>query len=105
MGRTGGRPARSSSVAEPMSRNPYFAFAIACVSAALAAEGPVFRAGAFAVDITPNEFPVIVNGGFLEKVASEAHGRLHARAIVMENGAVRVAVVVADTCMMPRDLL
>lgn len=79
--------------------------AIALVSAALGAEKSAFRAGAFAVDITPAEFPVIVNGGFLDRIATEAHDRLYARAIVMEQGAVRIAIVVADSCMMPRNLL
>ena len=74
------------------------------IVAAGCAQG-AFRAGAVAVDITPVRFPVIVNGGFLEKVAKEAHDRLYARALVMESGRVRVAVVVVDSCMMPRDLL
>lgn len=64
-----------------------------------------FRAGAFAVDITPAKFPEIVNGGFLERVANQARDRPHARAIVMEKGDVRVAIVVVDSCVMPRDLL
>ena len=38
-------------------------------------EGP-YRAGAAAVDITPTAFPVRVNGGFLEKTATQANDRL-----------------------------
>ena len=64
-----------------------------------------FRAGASSVDITPRKFPVIVNGNFLENIVDKAHDRLYARALVMEHGAVRIAVVVVDSCMMPRDLL
>ena len=64
-----------------------------------------FRAGAFAVDITPSRFPVIVNGGFLERIGNQAHDRLYARAIVMQKGAFQIALVVVDSCMMPRDLL
>ena len=77
--------------------------ALAALSSAYGAEP--FLAGAFTVDITPNKFPVIVNGGFLEHVATQAHDRLYARAIVMQKGSIRVAIVVVDTCMMPRDLL
>src|SRR4051794_36992554 len=80
-------------------------FTLAVISTALCAQPQSFRAGTFAVDITPTKFPVIVNGGFLERVASEAQDRLYARAIVMENGAVRMAVVVVDSCMLPRELL
>ena len=34
------------------------------------------KAGAFAVDITPEKFPVIVNGGFNARKASRANDRL-----------------------------
>jgi hypothetical protein len=64
-----------------------------------------FRAGAHAIDVTPPKFPVIVNGMFLERVAKTAHDRLYARCLVMDDGRTRVAVVVVDSCMMPRDLL
>ncbi|MEO6754864.1 MAG: hypothetical protein ABIP85_24080 [Chthoniobacteraceae bacterium] len=37
-----------------------------------------FKAGAAAVDITPKEFPVIVNGGFIEKQATKAFDPLQA---------------------------
>jgi hypothetical protein len=79
--------------------------AFAAMSSILGAQSSRFSAGAFAVDITPTDFPVIVNGGFLERVASDARDRLYARAIVMEKGAVRIAVVVVDSCMLPRELL
>lgn len=79
--------------------------AFTAISPLLGAQSPGFRAGAFQTDITPTLFPVIVNGGFLEKIASEAHDRLHARAIVMERGGIRIAVAVVDSCMLPRELL
>ncbi len=63
------------------------------------------RAGACAVDITPREFPVIVSGGFLEKTASRAHDRLHARCLALDDGSTRLAIVVVDSCVMPRELL
>lgn len=73
----------------------------------LAAAAPVFRAGAFAIDVTPVELPVIVNGGMTERTADKVHDRLHARCIVLDDGgdAGPIALVVVDNCMMPRSLL
>ncbi|MCX6907523.1 MAG: hypothetical protein NTY01_05715 [Verrucomicrobia bacterium] len=78
--------------------------AVLCPHAALAA-GKVFRAGAAVVDVTPPKFPVIVNGYTFERTASNAIDRLAARALVLDDGACRVAVVVVDSCVMPRTLL
>lgn len=64
-----------------------------------------FRAGAAVVDVTPTQFPVLVNGGMLSKTADKVHSRLSARAIVLDDGTTRLAIVVADSCMMPRELL
>src|SRR3989440_10248332 len=63
------------------------------------------RAGAYAQDITPTQFPVIVNGGFTEVIATKANDTLHARAIVLEDGKEKIAIVVVDSCMLPRELL
>ncbi|MDB5320835.1 MAG: hypothetical protein JWN40_2466 [Phycisphaerales bacterium] len=63
------------------------------------------RAGAYAQDITPTQFPVIVNGGFTEAIATKANDTLHARAIVLDDGREKLALVVVDSCMLPRDLL
>lgn len=63
------------------------------------------KAGAFAQDITPTEFPVIVNGGFLEGKATKANDKLHARALVLEDGGQKIAIVIVDSCMLPRELL
>ncbi len=62
-------------------------------------------AGAAVVDITPIQFPVIVNGGMTSNTANAVKTRLNARAIVLSDADERVAIVVADSCMMPRDLL
>lgn len=72
---------------------------------AAAAETKLFRAGAAQVDITPTEFPVINSGGFLERQADRAHDRLMSRALILDDGATRIALVVVDNLMMPRDLL
>ena len=65
----------------------------------------VFRAGAVAVDVSPARLPVLVNGGFLQQKADPVNDRLHARCLVLDDGATRVAIVVVDSCMMPRDLI
>ncbi len=63
------------------------------------------NAGAAIVDITPTQFPVIVNGGMVSNTAKSVKTRLNARAIVLADAKERIAIVVADSCMMPRDLL
>lgn len=64
----------------------------------------VFRAGAAAIDITPTKFPVIVNGYFNERTADSAQDRLMARAVVLDDGTTRLAIVVVDNLMIPREL-
>lgn len=74
------------------------------LSSASAAE-PAFRAGAFAMDVTPERFPVSVNGGFTDRTATKANDQLHARCLVLDDGRVRLALVVVDSCMLPRELV
>jgi len=74
----------------------------------LLAEEPAkreFRAGAFAIDVSPLEFPVIVNGGMTERTADKVEDRLHARCLVLDDGREQIALVIVDSCMMPRALL
>lgn len=63
------------------------------------------RVGATIVDVTPTKLPVLVNGGMLSRSADSVKTRLNARAIVVEAGEGRVALVVVDSCMLPRVLL
>ncbi len=65
----------------------------------------VFRAGAFAVDITPRKLPVIVNGHMRERIVTNVVDPLHARCLVLDDGAAQIAIVVVDSCMAPRSLL
>ncbi len=76
------------------------AFAASAVS--LPAE---LRAGSAVTDITPEKLPVIVNGSFLTRSADSVKTRLHARTLVLDDGKTRIAMVIADSCMMPRPLL
>jgi hypothetical protein len=83
--------------------------ALALIVPAASADGsppaPVFRAGAFAQDVTPEKFPVSVNGGMQDRLAKGSHDRLHARCLVLDDGTTRVALVVVDSCMIPRDIM
>jgi|MDTC01.2.fsa_nt_gb hypothetical protein len=63
-----------------------------------------FRAGASAVDVTPTAFPVIQNGGFLEGQIHLATEKLHARCLTLDDGKTRLAMVIVDSCMIPRTL-
>jgi hypothetical protein len=65
----------------------------------------MFRAGAHAMDIAPRVFPVLVNGGFLQNQASKLNDPIHAKAIVLDDDSLKLAIVVVDSCMMPRDLI
>jgi len=64
-----------------------------------------FCAGAFAIDITPDWFPIVVNGGFQPHYAQKAQDRLHARCLVLDDGSTRIAIVVVDSCVLPRTIL
>ena len=64
-----------------------------------------FRPGAYAVDIAPTSFPVLVNGGFLQSQATKIKDPIRAKCLVLDDGTTRLAIVVVDTCMMPRELI
>ena len=61
------------------------------------------RAGAAAADITPAEWPVRVIGNFGLTMAKSAHDPLHARAIVLEDGGVKIAIALVDSCYVKRE--
>jgi len=64
-----------------------------------------FKAGAVVIDISPPKLPVLVNGGMLSRYVDKIKSQINARAIVMSDGKTEVAIVVADSCMMGRDVL
>lgn len=69
------------------------------------AETPELRAGAFAIDISPAVYPVIVNGMFTERTADKAFDPLHARCLVLASGETQLAIVVVDNCGIMREYL
>jgi hypothetical protein len=85
----------------------FFAVAAAVfgISGEVLAQKAALKAGAFAQDVTPEKFPVSVNGGFADRKAASAHDPLHARCIVLGDGNTKVAIVVVDSCMIPKELM
>ena len=63
-----------------------------------------FRAGACAVDISPTNLPVLVNGGFFSVTGTQVVDPLHARWLVMTDSTTELAICVVDSCVMPREL-
>lgn len=61
--------------------------------------------GAAIVDVSPTQFPVIVNGSMTSHTADSINTPIHARAIVIGDGRERIGIVVVDSCMMPKQLL
>ncbi|MFZ9837956.1 MAG: LamG-like jellyroll fold domain-containing protein [Opitutaceae bacterium] len=76
--------------------------ALLALPAGLRAE---FRAGTALVDVTPETLPVLVNGGMTSRTVGQVKSRLHARAFAFSDGRERLAIVVVDSCMLPRPLL
>jgi len=62
------------------------------------------RAGAATSNITP-PLGVSLNGGMADRTADHVHDELHARALVLDDGAQRIAIVVCDSCMLPQGVL
>jgi neutral ceramidase len=65
----------------------------------------VLRAGAYAQDVTPQRFPISVNGGMADRKATSAHDPLHARCLVLDDGTTKLALVVVDSCMIPQEIV
>lgn len=63
-----------------------------------------FRAGAAQVDITPM-LGTRMNGDFITHYATSVHDPLFSKALVMDDGKTRMAIVIVDTCAMQRSFL
>lgn len=64
-----------------------------------------FQAGAAIVDVTPDELPVLINGGMLTRSADSVHTRVNARAIALADGEEQLIIMVVDSCMLDREVL
>ncbi|MBT7910389.1 MAG: hypothetical protein HN607_07635, partial [Verrucomicrobia bacterium] len=81
-----------------------FVAALLLVTFAPAETHAELRAGAAKVDVTPLVLPVIRNGGFIEASDNKVVDPLHARCLVLDDRVTRLAIVVVDSCMLPREL-
>lgn len=64
-----------------------------------------FTAASAIVDVTPKQFPVLVNGGMTSRSIEVVNRPIHARSLAFSDGEETAVIVVVDSCMMPRDLL
>lgn len=62
------------------------------------------RAGAATSNISP-WLGMSINGNMHDGKTGVVHDELHARAIVLDDGATRIAFVVCDSCMVPREIV
>ncbi len=72
-------------------------------SIADAQDARTFRAGAATSNITPR-LGVSVAGHMRDRVIDHVHDELHARCLVLDDGATQLALVMVDSCMIPRSL-
>ena len=76
-----------------------------CLVTCAATAAPSFRAGVATVDISPTEFPRIIAGGFLEGRGEKLADRLFVRSFVLDDGKMKIAFAIVDTCMMEQSLI
>ncbi len=62
-----------------------------------------FRAGA-AASVTTPPLGVSLAGNMNDNIAQQIHDNLHARCIVLDDGTAKLAIVLVDLCMIPRDV-
>lgn len=71
-------------------------------SQALAQEAAL-KAGAATSNVTPR-LGTSMNGHFVDRQAVHVHDELHARALVLDNGQTRIALVAVDSCVIERGI-
>ena len=77
---------------------------IAAGIGAAADDAAVFRAGAAASNITP-WLGVSIAGNMNDRKSTSVHDELHARCLVLDDGATKIAFAVVDSCMVPREVV
>lgn len=70
----------------------------------VAQDAPVFRAGAATANITP-WIGLSIAGHLNDRTIERVHDELHARALVLDDGDTRLAFVLVDSCMVPREII
>src|SRR5437899_3037817 len=74
---------------------------VACCQFAVAEARKEFRAGAAVANISP-WMGLSIEGNMHDHKGTNLHDQLHARCVVLDNGETRLAIVLADSCMIPR---
>jgi hypothetical protein len=82
----------------------FFGASMLVIATQLSADDRTFRAGAYAIDITPENFPVESAGSMTPRIVISAHDPLYARCLVLDNGDTRIAFATCDSCMIPREI-
>ena len=81
------------------------AFLILILAHGLAANGAEakkeFKAGAATANISP-WMGLSIEGNMHDHKGTNLHDQLHARSLVLDDGETRLAIVIADSCMIPR---
>ncbi|MEZ0387062.1 MAG: hypothetical protein ACAI34_08355, partial [Verrucomicrobium sp.] len=72
---------------------------------AVTAMGDGLQAGAAAVDISPDQWPLSLRGSFTPRASSAINDPLHSRAIAFKSGEGKVVIAVVDNLMIDRDTL
>jgi hypothetical protein len=65
----------------------------------------VLQVGTAVVDVSPQKYPVLVNGSMTSRLAEKLKTKVNARAMVFSDGKTELALVVVDSCMIGRELL
>lgn len=78
--------------------------AVLCLST-LPALSATIQAGVATVDISPKTFPRIIAGGFLEGRGEKNADALKVRSFVINDGKMKIAFAIVDTCMMEQNLI
>src|SRR5213593_2789346 len=76
---------------------------VACCQFALAEARKEFRAGAAVANISP-WMGLSIEGNMHDHKGTNIHDELHARCVVLDDGETRLAIVVADSFMIPRTI-
>jgi len=89
---------------KPITASLIFFFGFLVVSLGAQTTEKQLRAGAYAIDITPLDFPVPLVGSMTPKFAESAHDPLNARCLVLDDGETKIAFAIVDSCLIPREI-
>ena len=78
-------------------------FVLLFTTALAADKARVFKAGAAISNITP-KLSTSMNGGMQDRAAAHVHDELHARCLALDDGKTRLAIVLCDACLLPREV-